>query len=143
MLQLLGFKYMDLGLFERSTGLTPSQLAADPKRFTKRLKPELHFAGLQVSDVFLQTGLEPTIAALNDPSGAVRSRNRKMFMLALDLCSALDCIHLTGLPGVRHRKTREADDRSHDRVYLSRSEPVSAAQGILRSALRDREMMVG
>ncbi len=33
----------------------------------------------------------------------IRARNRKTFLAALDLCSALDCTHVTGLPGVWHR----------------------------------------
>ena len=31
LLQLLGFKFVDIGLFERSDGLTPSQLIAEPE----------------------------------------------------------------------------------------------------------------
>jgi sugar phosphate isomerase/epimerase len=110
LLELLGFNYVDIGLFERNSGLRPTQLVADPRSFTKQLKHELKCADLRVSDVFLQIGLEPSVLAANDPSPLVRSRNRKTFMLALDLCAALDCNHLTGLPGVRHNSTAKADD---------------------------------
>jgi hypothetical protein len=41
LLHLLGFKDVDLGLFERSSDLRPSQLAADPKGFTCRLQCDL------------------------------------------------------------------------------------------------------
>ena len=116
MVEMLGFRYVDLGLFERNTGLRPAQLAADPKGFTRKLKSELRHTHLGVSDVFLQVGPEPSIAAANDPDPRVRMRNRKIFLLALDLCSALDCAHLTGLPGVRHPDIAEADDlaRAHE-----------------------------
>ena len=110
MLELLGFRLVDIGLFERNTGLRPAQLAADPKGFTRHLKCELRNTGLRVSDVFLQIGPEPSIAAANDPDPRVRMRNRKVFLLALDLCSAFDCAHLTGLPGVRHPEVPEAED---------------------------------
>lgn len=110
LLQLLGFKYVDIGLFERDERLSPGQLLADPKAFIKQLRVDLKRATVQAADVFLQTGLEPADAAANDPSLPIRSRNRKMFMLALDLCAALDCTHLTGLPGVLHKGTREQDD---------------------------------
>jgi sugar phosphate isomerase/epimerase len=110
LLQLLGFKYADLGLFERSSDLRPGQLAADPKNFTRLLKSDLKSAGLAVSDVFLQIGLDPTLNAANDPSPRVRSRNRRVFTQALELCAALACKHLTGLPGVHHSDSTVADD---------------------------------
>lgn len=110
MVRLLDLQFINLGLFERNAGLKPSQLAADPKGFTRKLKGELRRTGLRVSDVFLQIGLEPSIAAANDPSPRVRARNRKVFLQALDLCSALGCDHLTGLPGVRQPQATEADD---------------------------------
>jgi sugar phosphate isomerase/epimerase len=110
LLQLLRFKYVDIGLFERNEGLKPSQLIAAPVAFTRELKHELQRAGLQVSDIFLQTGLDPAVAAANDPNVRVRSRNRKAFLHTLDLCAALGCSHMTGLPGVRHKGTKRADD---------------------------------
>lgn len=116
LLQIIGFKYVDLGLFERSPDMKPGLLSADPKTFTRLLKSDLKVAGLRASDVFLQIGLEPSIAAANDPSARIRSRNRKRFLQALELCNALDCSHLTGLPGVRHRGSTKADDlaRAYD-----------------------------
>lgn len=110
LLQLLGFQHVDIGLFERSIGLRPSQLLAEPKTFTRQLKLDLNRTGLQVSDVFLQTGSDPTVSAANDPGLAVRARNRKIFRLVLDLCAAIDCTHLTGLPGVWHEKAQRSDD---------------------------------
>jgi sugar phosphate isomerase/epimerase len=110
LLQLLGFKYVDIGLFERSPDLRPSQLLASPRAFTKKLQSDLKQSGLQASDVFLQTGEDPAVSAANDSSLTVRSRNRKTFLRALDLCASLGCTHLTGLPGVWHKGTRKADD---------------------------------
>ena len=110
LLQLLGFEYVDIGLFERSIGLQPSRLHAQPGAFIKQLQFDLGSAGLKVADIFLQTGSDPAVSAANDPSLPVRSRNHKMFLLALDLCAALDCKHLTGLPGVWHDGAAEADD---------------------------------
>lgn len=110
MLELLGFRFVDLGLFDRNAGLRPAQLAADPKGFTRKLKSELRRTGLRVTDIFLQIGMEPAVAAANDPNERVRKRNERMFLLALELCSALECTHLTGLPGVRHAEAAEADD---------------------------------
>ena len=110
LLQLLDFNYVDIGLFDRNSGLRPAELAASPSNFTRQLKGELEGSGLRASDLFLQIGLEPAISAANDPSPHVRSHNRKIFLLALELCSVLNCKHLTGLPGVRHDDVAEADD---------------------------------
>jgi sugar phosphate isomerase/epimerase len=110
LLQLLGFKYVDIGLFERSEGLRPDQLLAEPRTFIKRLQGNLQRAGLQVADVFLQVGVDPSEFASNAPSPLVRARNRQAFLLALDLCSALGCTHLTGLPGIWHKGVNDRDD---------------------------------
>ena len=110
LLQLLGFKYVDIGLFERSPDLRPSQLLAAPKTFIRKLQSDLERSDLQVSDVFLQTGEDPAVSAANDSSLPVRSRNRKTFLRALDLCVSLGCTHLTGLPGIWHKGTKKADD---------------------------------
>ncbi len=130
MLELLGFRHVDLGLFERNTGLRPAQLAADPKGFTRKLKSELRRTHLGVSDVFLQVGPEPSVASANDPDPRVRMRNRKIFMLALDLCSALDCAHLTGLPGVRHPNVAEADDLARAHEVAAWRQHVAAGAGV-------------
>jgi sugar phosphate isomerase/epimerase len=129
-LELLGFNFVDLGLFERNTGLRPAQLAADPKGFTRQLKSELRHSRLRVSDIFLQVGREPSIAAANDPNPRVRARNRKMFLLALELCSALDGAHLTGLPGVRHPDVSEADDLGLAREVAGWRQHVAAGAGV-------------
>lgn len=130
MLELLGFRLVDLGLFDRNTGLRPAQLAADPKGFTRQLKSELRHTRLRVSDVFLQIGPEPSIAAANDPDPRVRTRNRKMFQLALELCSALDCAHLTGLPGVRHPDVPEAEDLALAREVAAWRQHAAAEAGV-------------
>ena len=46
LLQLFGFKYVDIGLFERSEGLRPSQLIAEPSEFIKQLKRRSEICGL-------------------------------------------------------------------------------------------------
>jgi sugar phosphate isomerase/epimerase len=110
LLRLLGFKYVDIGLFERSEDLRPSQLLASPSAFTKELRADLTRSNLQVSDVFLQIGEDPPLCAANDPSSSVRSSNRKIFQQALGLCASLGCTHLAGLPGVWHKQATKAAD---------------------------------
>lgn len=110
LLHLLGFRYVDIGLFERSAGLSPTLLLADPLGFTEQLKRDLEAAQLQVADLFLQIGADPVVSAVNDPSSLVRDRNRQTFLRALDLCREVGCSHMTGLPGVWHEGVNSVDD---------------------------------
>ena len=130
LLALLGFRDVDLGLFERSSDLRPAQLAANPKGFIKLLKSDLEASGLRISDVFLQTGVEPAFAAANDPSSHLRARNRKLFQCALDLCSALACSHLTGLPGVWHTGATKANDLALAREEATWRQQAAARAGV-------------
>jgi sugar phosphate isomerase/epimerase len=118
LVRMLGFEYVDLGLFERSEGLKPGGLIARPRRFGRQLKRDLIHAGLRAADVFLQTGLTVKDSSDNVSSAIVRSRNRKTFLLALELCNELECTHITGLPGnlARGIEDKEAVDLAVEEV---------------------------
>ena len=64
------------------------------------------------------------MSSANDPDSAVRMRNREVFNHALELCSAIGCGHMTGLPGVRHAHNEKdfalAVEETSWRVELSR-----------------------
>ena len=102
LVRLLGFDYMDIGLFARSSHFSPIELQASPRRYTTQVLRDLNAATLRVSDIFIQIGVDPSEFAANDPSPAVRSKSRDTFTHALEFCVALGCRHLTGLPGVFH-----------------------------------------
>lgn len=110
LLRLLEFDHVDLGLFARSPRLSPRDLCASPAGYTTRLKEDLKSATLRVSDLFLQIGGNPSECAANDPSPSVRAQNREVFLRSIDLCTALDSRHLTGLPGVFHENTEPEKD---------------------------------
>lgn len=116
MLRLLGFEYVDLGLFERDVALAPSRMMDNPGTFAAQLLHDLDRAQLQVSDVFLQVGVSPHDAESNTCDGRVRARSRVVFRRTLELCQQIRSEHLTGLPGVWHGDTsRECDlDRAAD-----------------------------
>lgn len=109
LLKLLGFDHVDMGLFARSTHFSPLDLLASPSSYRSQVLRDLDASELHTSDVFLQIGVDPSEAAANDPSAAVRSKNRDAFKAALEFCIALNSKHLTGLPGVFHA------DASHER----------------------------
>lgn len=101
-MKLLGFHHVDVGLFARSSHFSPIELRASPRSYTMQVLHDLKAAELNVSDVFVQLGVDPAECAANDPSPTVRSKGRDMFTRALEFCVALGCGHLTGLPGVFH-----------------------------------------
>jgi len=102
LVKLLGFHHVDVGLFERSSHFSPTELSASPRSYTAQILHDLKAADLSVSDVFVQIGVDPAEHAANDPSPFVRSKSRDVFTRALEFCVALGCSHLTGLPGVFH-----------------------------------------
>ena len=110
LVKLLGFDHVDIGLFTRSTHFSPVDLLASPRSYTAQTLQDLDTAKLCVSDVFIQTGVDPSEAAANDPSLTVRLRNRDIFRNALEFCVALGSKHLTGLPGVYHTDDSHAQD---------------------------------
>jgi sugar phosphate isomerase/epimerase len=102
LVKLLGFDHVDIGLFARSSHFSPAELRASPRAYTAQVLHHLHAADLQVSDLFVQIGVDPSECSANAPSAAVRDRTRDAFAHAIDFCVALGCDHLTGLPGVFH-----------------------------------------
>ncbi len=105
LLHLLGFEAVDLGIFEGRSHYSPSQVNADPRGLAKTIKTSLDANEVLVADVYLQTGAEPPVEAVNDPDSAVRKRNRQWFEAMITFAQELGCRHLTGLPGVLHTNT--------------------------------------
>lgn len=101
-IKLLGFDYVDIGLFARSAHFSPAELLKSPRDYTSRVLRDLEDAGLQPSDVFLQVGVDPSQRAANDPQPHIRAENREIFSQVLEFCQAIGCRHVTGLPGVFH-----------------------------------------
>jgi sugar phosphate isomerase/epimerase len=128
LVKLLGFDHVDIGLFARSSHFSPGELQASPRQYTMKVLSDLSQAELKASDIFLQIGVDPSECAANDPSSAVRSKNRDTFANALDICVALGCRHLTGLPGVFHSGV------SQDRDFHLAEEEASLRARVCASA---------
>lgn len=110
LIKLLGFDAVDLGIFEDRSHHYPSVLAKGPVKEGINLAKTLSDEGLTAADVFLQTGKEPSITATNSPDRSVRNNNREIFSKMLDFAGAVDCGHITGLPGVLHEGENPDDD---------------------------------
>ena len=110
LLNLLEIEAVDIGVFEQRSHHWPSQIIPSPAKSAQRLKSQLEQRDLVAADVFLQTGPEPPIAAVNDPDKAIRAKNRDIFKAITEYCRELGCQHLTGLPGVIHPNISAARD---------------------------------
>jgi len=102
LIKLLGFNYVDIGLFARSTHFSPIDLCSSPRSYTEQILHDLDAAELRASDVFVQIGVDPSECAANDPSASVRLENGDVFKRTLEFAITLGAKHLTGLPGVFH-----------------------------------------
>jgi len=97
---LLGFRGVDIGLFEGRSHLWPSREFRSPRRSAARLRRTLAARGLRAADVFLQMAPDFVPFAINQPDARRRRRARDWFDRALDYADALGCGHVTALPGV-------------------------------------------
>jgi len=124
LIQLLEFDFVDIGLFERNPCYRPSALMASPAEFKRGVRQDLKSAHVRPADLFLQIGLDPAESSTNDPDPAVRRRNREVFNHALELCTVIECGHMTGLPGVDHSHNEQdlalAAEENIWRLELSR-----------------------
>jgi len=111
LIRLLDIPAIDLGVFEGRSHIKPSEIVLDPEKKGKALMARLDQVGLSVADIFLQTGPEVTIASTNNPDKQIREKNREIFKGILAFNNAINCTHLTGLPGVFHL------DSSRDRDW--------------------------
>jgi sugar phosphate isomerase/epimerase len=115
---LLGFRGVDIGLFEGHEDLKPSREFRQPTRSGKALKARLDSHGLQASDLFLQIHAGFEACAINHPEPKVRKFAREQFTRGLEYAAALGADHLTILPGVAFQSEPRKDSlkRSADEL---------------------------
>lgn len=115
---LLGFRGVDIGLFEGHEDLKPSRELRQPTRSGEALKARLDAHGLQASDLFLQIHAGFEACAINHPDPKIRQFARERFTRGLDYANALGSDHLTILPGVAFKDESRKDSlkRSADEL---------------------------
>ena len=112
LIALLGFKGVDIGLFEGRSHLWPSKEFKRVERSARRLKKKLDDSGLKAADIFLQTAPEFVPYAVNHPNSRRRAKARKWFLQTLEYASAAGSGHVTILPGVNFPEERASDSFS-------------------------------
>lgn len=110
LIKLLGIGAVDLGIFENRSHHYPSDIAKDPQGVALCMRNSLADAGLELADVFLQTGEDPPVAAANTPDESIRANNRELFKAMVEFTATLGGRHLTGLPGVLHSASDKKGD---------------------------------
>jgi sugar phosphate isomerase/epimerase len=106
---MLGFKGVDIGLFEDRSHLQPSREFADVSRSARNLKKKLDENGLAAADLFLQLALDYESHAVNQPQPQRRRQAREAFLKMLDYAAGCKGKNITGLPGVHFREERRSD----------------------------------
>lgn len=109
LISMLGFKGVDIGLFEDRSHLQPSSEFENVPRAARRLEKKLDDNGLVVADLFLQLALDYESHAVNHPRPQRRRQARDAFLKALDYAARCQGKHLTGLPGVHFKEERRRD----------------------------------
>jgi len=128
---LLGFRGIDLGLFEGRSHLWPSREFKNPRLSARRLRRALAGRGLQAADVFLQMAPDFVPYAINQPDARRRRRAREWFKRALEYADGLDCRHVTALPGVVFAPEGRASSLARSADELAWRAAESRAAGIV------------
>jgi sugar phosphate isomerase/epimerase len=100
LIALLGFRGVDIGLFEGHGHLKPSRELTKPARNGAALKRKLAAHGLRAADIFLQIHSDFAEFAVNHPDAKRRKFARERFLRTLDYANAAESKHITILPGV-------------------------------------------
>ena len=105
----LGFKGVDIGLFEKRSHLWPSREFKNVTRSARRLKRKLDALGLKTADVFLQMDPDFVPYAVNHPEARRRRKARDWFVKTLDYTLACGGKHVTTTPGARFESESHRD----------------------------------
>jgi len=99
LIALLGFKAVDIGLFEGRSHLYPSVMFKNVKNNARQLKRKLETRNLKAADIFLQCAPDFFTYAANHPEPRRRRKARKDFLNTLEFAAECGSRHVTGLPG--------------------------------------------
>ncbi len=109
LIRMLGIPGVDLGVFAGRSHLQPGWIVKNPSRAAVETRARLASHGLELADVFLQTGEHPALKAVNSPDSSVRQEARMVFLKTLEFAAAAGALHMTGLPGVSFAEVENQD----------------------------------
>ena len=103
LIKMLGFKAVDISLFEGRSHLWPSKEFKKVRTNTRRLGRKLDNRGLKLADVYIQPTLDFAGQAPNHPDAKHRRRMRKIFLQAIEYAAESGCSHISALPGLHFK----------------------------------------
>ena len=109
LISMLGFKGVDIGLFEDRSHLQPSSEFGQVSRSARHLRRKLADSGLIAADLFLQLALDYESCAVNQPRSQRRRQARDAFLQTLDYAAGCEARHITALPGVHFKEERRSE----------------------------------
>ena len=109
LISMMGFKGVDIGLFEGRSHIQPSTQFPNLKENAQKLANQLDELGLNAADVFLQCDNDFSMYPFNHPEKAKRDFAKDWFEKTLEFASLLGGHHVTILPGVEISGNYEAD----------------------------------
>jgi len=99
LISMMGFKYVDIGLFKDRSHVQPADQLGNPEKTGIALNRLASDNGLKIDDIFLQSSLDSVEVSINHPDEKVRKKERDQYLRLIDYTLAADCNHLTCLPG--------------------------------------------
>lgn len=116
LIAMLGFKGVDIGLFQDRSHLQPSKEFQSVRKNARQLRRKLDDCNLKAADVFLQSASDFFTYAANHPDSGRRRKSREDFLKTLEFASECGSRHVTGLPGAHFDK--ESRKESFDRCCV-------------------------
>lgn len=111
-IQILGLKGVDIGLFQNRSYLQPVEEFKDIKGNARKLKEQTEKYELTVSDIFVQCDTNFHKYAANHMDDAEREVSRDIFLRTLAYAHEVGAHHVSALPGVVFE---DGFDKSYDR----------------------------
>ena len=108
LIKLLGFKAVDIGLFENRSHLWPSREYKKVGASARKLARKLARRGLKPADIYIQPAIDFLGQAPNHPDARHRRRMRKIFMQTLEYSAECGCSHVSALPGLYFKEESRA-----------------------------------
>jgi len=105
----LGFRGIDISVFEGRSQLPASEILANPSEYGARVRQVLDDIGLEIADVFAIPGSSFEQGAPNDPSALERAKSKDYFYRLLEFTLRGNAKHLTLLPGIHFPQETVAD----------------------------------
>jgi sugar phosphate isomerase/epimerase len=128
---MMGIEAVDIGFLQDRSHIQPSHVAADPLAGGKALRKILDEEGLAAADIFLQSALDFTSFAVNQPREKAREKARSDYLCALEFALGCGSGHITILPGVLFKEEAGITSLARTEAELAWRVEKAAAHGIV------------